>query len=94
MKPNEDDVTLARPVPAQAPAAAAPLRVLTDRELDKDIPYGIRIAASWSWRLGLILLMAGILVWLLSHITLLIIPIMVAALLAGLVGGKGGGKKN
>lgn len=85
MKPNEDDVTLARPVPAQAPAAAAPLRVLTDRELDKDIPYGIRIAASWSWRLGLILLMAGILVWLLRHITLLIIPIMVAALLAGLL---------
>ena len=85
MKPNEDDVTLARPVPVPAPGAAAPLRVLTDRELDKDIPYGIRIAASWSWRLGLILLMAGILVWLLSHITLLIIPIMVAALLAGLL---------
>ncbi|KRE66079.1 permease [Arthrobacter sp. Soil761] len=61
------------------------MRVLTDRELDKDIPYGIRIAASWSWRLGLILLMVGTLVWLLSHITLLIIPIMVAALLAGLL---------
>src|SRR6478736_2910797 len=90
MTPKEDDVTLAhtapvQPAPAPAPAAAAPLRVLTDRELDKDIPYGIRIAASWSWRLGLILLMAGTLVWLLSHITLLIIPIMVAALLAGLL---------
>ncbi|MGN7198758.1 AI-2E family transporter [Arthrobacter sp. SAFR-044] len=87
MTPKEDDVTLARPVPAPAPApaAAAPLRVLTDRELDKDIPYGIRIAASWSWRLGLILLMVGTLVWLLSHITLLIIPVMVAALLAGLL---------
>lgn len=85
MTPNEDDVTLARPVSAPAPASAAPLRVLTDRELDKDIPYGIRIAASWSWRLGLILLMVGTLVWLLSHITLLIIPIMVAALLAGLL---------
>ncbi|TQJ35788.1 AI-2E family transporter [Arthrobacter sp. SLBN-122] len=83
MTPKEDDVTLAHPVPAPAPAA--PLRVLTDRELDKDIPYGIRIAASWSWRLGLILLMVGTLVWLLSHITLLIIPVMVAALLAGLL---------
>ena len=67
MTPNEDDVTLARPVSAPAPASAAPLRVLTDRELDKDIPYGIRIAASWSWRLGLILLMVGTLVWLLSR---------------------------
>ena len=85
MTPKEDDVTLAHPVPAPAPAPAAPLRVLTDRELDKDIPYGIRIAASWSWRLGLILLMVGTLVWLLSHITLLIIPVMVAALLAGLL---------
>ncbi|MGN7149004.1 AI-2E family transporter [Arthrobacter sp. SAFR-179] len=85
MTPKEDDVTLAHPDPVPAPAPAAPLRVLTDRELDKDIPYGIRIAASWSWRLGLILLMVGTLVWLLSHITLLIIPVMVAALLAGLL---------
>ena len=85
MTPKEDDVTLAHPVPAPSPAPAVPLRVLTDRELDKDIPYGIRIAASWSWRLGLILLMVGTLVWLLSHITLLIIPVMVAALLAGLL---------
>lgn len=85
MTPKEDDATLAHPDPVPAPAPAAPLRVLTDRELDKDIPYGIRIAASWSWRLGLILLMVGTLVWLLSHITLLIIPVMVAALLAGLL---------
>lgn len=82
MRPNED-VTQARQSSAQV--SAAPLRVLTDRELDKDIPYGVRIAASWSWRLGLILLMAGTLVWLLSHVTLLLIPVMVAALLAGLL---------
>ncbi|SDT04802.1 Predicted PurR-regulated permease PerM [Pseudarthrobacter equi] len=83
MTPNADDATQSRPSPA--PATAAPLRVLTDRELDRDIPYGVRIAASWSWRLGLILLMAGTLIWLLSHITFLIIPVMVAALLAGLL---------
>ncbi|MBT2248506.1 AI-2E family transporter [Pseudarthrobacter enclensis] len=87
MTPNEDDVT--RPAAAAGPSAAqakaAPLRVLADRELDRDIPYGVRIAAAWSWRLGLILLMAGTLIWLLSHITFLIIPVMVAALLAGLL---------
>ena len=83
MTPIEDDATQSRPSPA--PAAAAPLRVLTDRELDRDIPYGVRIAASWSWRLGLILLMTGTLIWLLSHISFLIIPVMVAALLAGLL---------
>jgi predicted PurR-regulated permease PerM len=66
-------------------APAAPLRVVTDRELDQDIPYGVRIAASWAWRLGLILLVIAALVWLLSKISFLIIPVMVAALLAGLL---------
>lgn len=65
--------------------AAPPPRVRADRELDSDIPYGIRIAASWAWRLGLILLVGGALIWLLSRISFLIIPVMVAALLAGLL---------
>lgn len=67
-----------------APAGTGP-RARTDRELDEDIPYGIRIAASWAWRVGLILLVSGALIWLLSKISFLIIPIMVAALLAGLL---------
>ncbi|MDO5743175.1 MAG: AI-2E family transporter [Micrococcaceae bacterium] len=50
-----------------------------------DLPYGIRIAASWSWRLILIVLAVGIAVWLLSHVTLLVVPLMIAALLAGLL---------
>jgi predicted PurR-regulated permease PerM len=64
---------------------APPLRVVTDREIDQDIPYGVRIAASWSWRLGLIFLVAGALIWLLSRVSFLLIPVMVAALLAGLL---------
>jgi predicted PurR-regulated permease PerM len=61
------------------------VRTVTDREIDQDIPYGVRIAASWSWRLGLIILVAGGLVWLLSRVSFLLIPVMVAALLAGLL---------
>ncbi|UVJ40674.1 AI-2E family transporter [Arthrobacter sp. CJ23] len=57
----------------------------TDRQISEDLPYGIRIAAAWSWRLGLILLMVGALVWLLGRVSFLIIPVMVAALLAGLL---------
>lgn len=71
--------------PAGRAGAVPPLRVLADRELDRDIPYGVRIAASWAWRLGLILLVGGALIWLLSRISFLIIPVMVAALLAGLL---------
>ncbi len=78
---------------AASPSAAARIpagvsaggRAVTDREIDQDIPYGVRIAASWSWRLGLIILMAGALVWLLSRVSFLLIPVMVAALLAGLL---------
>lgn len=62
-----------------------PRRVRTDRDLEQDIPYGIRIAAAWAWRLGLILLVIGALVWLLAKVSFLIIPVMVAALLAGLL---------
>lgn len=90
MTPAEDPVTPDPQLPVRQPAAPTPqagppLRVLTDRELDKDIPYGVRIAASWAWRLGLILLVAGALVWMLRQISFLIIPVMVAALLAGLL---------
>lgn len=88
MTPAEDAATSPRHPPVEQPIATttgAPARVMTDRELDKDIPYGVRIAASWAWRLGLILVVGGALVWLLSRISFLIIPVMVAALLAGLL---------
>ncbi|MFC9351208.1 AI-2E family transporter [Arthrobacter sp. NPDC057013] len=62
-----------------------PRRPRTDRDLEQDIPYGVRIAAAWAWRLGLILLITGALVWLLAKVSFLIIPVMVAALLAGLL---------
>ncbi|HET7139996.1 MAG TPA: AI-2E family transporter [Arthrobacter sp.] len=89
MTPAKDatpsDSTPTGTAPGTAPGTVRPARVWTDRELDQDIPYGIRIAASWAWRLGLILLMAGALIWLLGRISFLIIPVMVAALLAGLL---------
>jgi predicted PurR-regulated permease PerM len=71
-----------------------PVRAPRERDLDQDIPYGVRIAASWAWRIGLILLVAGALVWLLSRISFLIIPVMVAALLAGLLSPVAGWLRN
>ncbi|WP_411375871.1 AI-2E family transporter [Arthrobacter sp. MPF02] len=85
MTPTGDAVPPNSPARLQQPPPGPTLRVLADREVDRDIPYGIRIAASWAWRLGLILLVGGALVWLLSRISFLIIPVMVAALLAGLL---------
>lgn len=76
------DATPEEPV---RPTIVPPPRPRTERDLEQDIPYGVRIAAAWAWRLGLILLMIGALVWLLGKISFLIIPVMVAALLTGLL---------
>ncbi|CEA07446.1 AI-2 transport protein TqsA [Arthrobacter saudimassiliensis] len=50
-----------------------------------DVPYALRISASWAWRLGIVLVVGAGLIWILSHFTLIIIPLMIAALLAGLL---------
>lgn len=84
MTPPDDATTPATPAPDH-PAPHARVHRRREHDLEADIPYGIRIAAAWSWRLGLILLVGGGLVWLLSHISFLLIPVMVAALLAGLL---------
>ncbi len=52
----------------------------------EDLPYGMRIAASWAWRFLVVVLAVGVVIWLLSKISLLLIPLMVAALLTGLLG--------
>ncbi|MGM7669467.1 AI-2E family transporter [Microbacterium sp. A93] len=53
--------------------------------LAADIPYGLTVAAAWSWRVLLVLAMAGAGIWLLSHVSILVIPLIVAALLATLL---------
>lgn len=50
-----------------------------------DVPYGLTVAAGWSWRVLLVLIMAGAAVWLFSHISILVIPLLIAALLATLL---------
>lgn len=55
------------------------------RSNPQDLPFALRIAAEWAWRLGVILIVGGGLIWLLRYVSFLIIPVMVAALLAGLL---------
>jgi len=52
---------------------------------EPDVPYALRVTGAWAWRVGLILLVGGAIIWLLSYVTLLVIPIMVASLLAALL---------
>ncbi|WP_188668158.1 AI-2E family transporter [Tersicoccus solisilvae] len=50
-----------------------------------EVPYALRIGAAWSWRLGMIVLVAWGLSWVVAFFSVLIIPLMIAALLAGLL---------
>lgn len=71
-----------RKVPADlqgAPSQAA------GRDRSGDVPYALSLSAAWAWRVGLIVLVGGVLVWLLGHVSLLIIPLLLAALLASLL---------
>ncbi|NJC21721.1 putative PurR-regulated permease PerM [Arthrobacter pigmenti] len=55
------------------------------RSAGEDVPYALRVSAAWSWRVGLVIVVSGVLIWLLSHISLLVIPLMVAGLLSSLL---------
>ncbi|GAB2734285.1 AI-2E family transporter [Arthrobacter bambusae] len=70
--------------PSSDPVSAAP-RPVSEHHIAQDIPYGVRIAAAWSWRVGLIMVVVGALIWLLGKVSFLIIPLMIASLLAGLL---------
>lgn len=49
------------------------------------VPSGVRIAGAWAWRVAIILVVSAMLIWLLSKITILLIPIMLAAIIASLL---------
>lgn len=67
------------------PTRQTSMSVRVHEKLAADLPYGVVVAAAWSWRVLLIIAMSAVAIWLLSHVSLLIIPILVAALLATLL---------
>ena len=73
----------ARSVAAPKAVQAAAVRSTT-RGTD-DVPFALRVSAAWAWRLGVVLVVAAGLVWILRNFSLLIIPLMIAGLLAGLL---------
>ena len=54
-------------------------------KINKDVPYGLTVAAAWSWRLVAVLVGLGVLWCLLGFVSLVLIPVLVAALLATLL---------
>lgn len=78
-------VRLVRPRVEHPPTSQRPLDTTEFHEAD-DLPYAVKIAASWAWRLLVIAAALGVLVWLMSKFSVLIVPLMIAALLTGLLG--------
>lgn len=72
--------------PELGPQQAEALRAAQGTDSSAPVlPAGVRIAAAWSWRLLVILVAVGVLIWLGSFVSTLIIAVLVAALLAGLL---------
>ena len=57
----------------------------TDTKINKDVPYGLMVAAAWSWRVIAIAVMAWVVWRVCGYVSLIIIPVIVAALLAVLM---------
>ncbi|MBM7831409.1 putative PurR-regulated permease PerM [Agromyces cerinus] len=67
-------------VPPPAPRAGSAPREVTD-----SIPFGVRLAAGWSWRMLLIGGVLAVVVFLIIQLRLIVIPMLVAVLIGALL---------
>jgi predicted PurR-regulated permease PerM len=70
--------------PAEAVAAPAATARRTDEALAA-IPVGLRIAGAWSWRTLAVIALAGVGIWLVIQLHIVVVPVLVATLLSGLL---------
>ncbi|GAA1939854.1 AI-2E family transporter [Microbacterium aoyamense] len=54
-------------------------------DLAGSIPHGLRVAAAYSWRLIAIAIAAGVIVWLVIQLKLLVIPLLLGILISALL---------
>lgn len=53
---------------------------------DDAVPRGLQIAGAWAWRFVAIAAAAAVVIWLIMQFSLIVIPVLVAALLTALLG--------
>ncbi|MEV4620713.1 AI-2E family transporter [Asanoa sp. NPDC049573] len=73
------------PCPPAADRPALPVIVRRPPTVDDDVPRGVRIAASWAWRGILLIAAAYLLVKLIGIVSVVVIPVAIAVLLAALL---------
>jgi predicted PurR-regulated permease PerM len=82
------DREAAREVPAGAEMVATTAAVADERprtDAADSVPYGMRLAAAWSWRLLLIGGVVAVFVFLIIQLRLIVIPLLVAVLVGALL---------
>jgi predicted PurR-regulated permease PerM len=57
----------------------------TERDAAASVPYGMRVAAAWSWRLLLVGGVLAVVVFLIIQLRFVVIPVLVAVLLSALL---------
>jgi predicted PurR-regulated permease PerM len=60
-------------------------RPATERDAAASVPYGMRVAAAWSWRLLLVGGVLAVVVFLIIQLRFVVIPVLVAVLLSALL---------
>ena len=56
-----------------------------DVAVPSDIPQPLKVTAGYAWRIGVIIVVTVMILWGLSRVAVVLIPVMIAALLAGLL---------
>src|SRR5258706_8339059 len=52
---------------------------------DLDVPRGLRVAAAWAWRMLLLALAGGAVLWIIAQLQLVVVPMIIALLLSALL---------
>ena len=76
--------TAMRSAERHPPPPPAPPRHVAPHERAQ-VPYGVELAAGWSWRILVIAAAAALLGWLISFFAVMVIPVVVALLITALV---------
>ena len=73
------------PTPESAPQAEPVMARPNAPEQDATVPRGLQIAAGWSWRVILVIILLSGIIWLARYLSEVLIPVAVAILLTALM---------
>jgi putative heme transporter len=73
------------PIPEPAPQAETVVARTNSAELNATVPRGLQVAAAWSWRVILVVILLWGVAWLVRYLSEVFIPIAVAILLTALM---------